>query len=538
MRTLSFFSLALLTAWSPLASAADLLPADRPIEQVIDHYIEARLQQEKVVPAGQIDDANLIRRLTLDLNGRIPTAAEVQAFVRSTDPAKRAKLIDRLMASPAFVRHQATEFDTMLMAGTNASIRDYLLKAFANNRSWDRIFRELLLPDENDPQQQGASAFMKPRLTDLDKLTNDVSVAFFGVNVSCARCHDHPLVPDWKQDHFFGMKAFFNRTFDNGGFLGERGYGVLKFKTTKGVEKQAKMMFLTGKVIEAPASSEPSNEEQKKEKAALEEAKRKKKAPPAPSFSARAQLVKVALEPEQRDFFARALVNRLWLRLHGHGLVAPLDQMHSENAPSHPELLTWLARDTVAHGYDVRRLLRGLVMSKTYSRSSRWDGEVTPALNLFAVARVRPLTPMQMATSLRLATSDPASFAADRKPQEVEKKIEQLEGSASGFARLIEQPHEDFQISVSEALLFSNNDRVLREFLAEGGDRLLTRLKQARNPREVIDLAVRNVCSRDPRPEEIPVLVEYLSKRADRPTEAQRQLIWALLTSAEFRFNY
>ena len=142
--------------WSvaPATGAADLLPADRPIGEVVDHYIDAVLRRGGVKPADPADDATLFRRLTLDLAGRIPTAAESRAYVASTDPDKRARLVDRLMASPGFVRHQATELDTMLMAGTRGSLRDYLVKAVGENRPWDQIFRELMLPDQTDKVQK------------------------------------------------------------------------------------------------------------------------------------------------------------------------------------------------------------------------------------------------------------------------------------------------------------------------------------------------------------------------------------------------
>src|SRR5262249_50296560 len=153
---LLFSSLALLLAApgadaTGLAAFADeLLPASKPIEEVVDHYIDTRLRQESVTPAPQADDANLVRRLTLDLAARIPTAAEARAYVESPDPAKRLKLVDRLLASPGFVRHQANEFDTMLMGTGNnrgRSLNDYLTRALKENRPWDRIFRELVLPD-------------------------------------------------------------------------------------------------------------------------------------------------------------------------------------------------------------------------------------------------------------------------------------------------------------------------------------------------------------------------------------------------------
>ena len=518
----------------------DLLPADWPIEQVVDHYVDARLRQVKVEPAPQVDDYTLIRRLTLDLVGRIPTLPESTAFVAATDSQKRVKLVDRLMASPAFVRHQATQFDAMMASanGRNSGgLRDYLVKSLGANKSWDRVFRELLLPDDADPAQKGASDFLKSRVADLDRVTNDVSVIFFGVSVSCAQCHDHPLVADWKQDHFFGMKSFFARTFDNGGFLAEREFGQVKFKPSKGPERQAKMMFLSGAAIDAPGQKEPNKDDEKKDREKFEKFKKDKKAPPPPVFSARAKLVEVALQTKESDYFSRSIVNRLWHRFIGFGLVMPLEQMHSENPPSHPALLNWLARDTAAHGYDLRRTIRGLVLSQAYSRSSRWKGDAPPAPALFAVGRLKALTPMQLATSLKIATSDPQAFEAV-KPDDLDKRIEGIEGSVRGFAGQIAQPTDDFQIGVSEALLFSNNDRLLRDFIGDGGDRLTNRLKNVTDPAKAADVLVRAILSRPPTADELAAMTDYISRRKDRLQEAYKQVIWALVSGAEFRFNY
>jgi hypothetical protein len=529
----------LLTACA--ARPAELLPPDRSVPAVIDQYVDAKLKASNVSPAAQADDYTLVRRLHLDLVGRIPTPAETRSYVESADSQKREKLVDRLMASAAFVRHQANQFEAMLAAptgrGNAGGLREYLGKAVGENRPWDRVFRELLAADESDPKTKGASEFVKARVTDLDRLTNDVSVLFFGVNVSCAQCHDHPLVTDWKQDHFYGMKSFFARTFDNGGFLAEREFGPVKFKPTKGPERQARMMFLTGTVVDAPGLKDPTKDEEKKEREKFDQAKKEKKAPAPPKFSARAKLAEVALQSKESEYFARAIANRLWHRFLGFGLVMPLDQMHSENRPSHPELLAWLARDVADHKYDLRRTIRGIVLSQTYSRSSKWTGEVPPAPSLFAVGRLKPLTPMQMATSLRVATADPQTFE-NAKPDDLEKRIEGLENSARGFASLFAQPTDDFQIGVNEALLFSNNDKIVREFLADGNDKLLGRVKTVPDNAKAIDLIVRSVLCRPATAEEQRVLQEYLGRRADRQPDACRQVIWALISGSEFRFSY
>ncbi len=525
------------TAW-----AGELLPPDRPIAAVVDHYIDGALRKAGIKAASPADDAALIRRLTLDLDGRIPSAVESRAFVASNDPEKRARLIDRLMASKGFVRHQATELDTMLMAGGTASLRDYLVRAAGENRPWDRIFRELMLPDQTDKDQKVAAEYLRQGVKDLDRLTADVSSTFFGVNISCAQCHDHPLVRDWKQDHFYGMKSFLSRTFVNGrenaGFLGEHAYGTIRFKTTEDVERQARLMFLTGRKVDDPGANEPTKEEQKKEKEGLERSKKDKVPPPPPKFSARAKLVEVALAPGDREFFARAIVNRIWHRLFGQGLVMPLDQMHSANPPSHPELLEWLARDTATHGYDLRRLVRGLVLSAAYARSSRWEGEQSPGPSLFAVAALRPLTPSQMASSLKLAAVDPESLPSDFQSEAFEKRIEALEQGARPLAGSFTTTGGDSQIGVAEALLFSNGKRIAGELLADGPDRLASRLQKTARPAEVIDIAVRNVLSRPPDDDEVRALGAYLGERTDRPDDACRQLVWILLTGAEFRFNH
>src|SRR5262249_47794055 len=161
-----------------------------------------------------------------------------------------------------------------------------------------------------------------------------------------------------------------------------------------------------------------------------------------------------------------------------------------------------------------------------------------PRPELFAVARVRPLTPPQLATALRVATADPATLPADLPPAEFEQRVERLEASARGFAAALEPPGENPQIGVSESLLFSNGERFQKEFLADGGDRLLGRLNKIADRGELIDTAVLCVLSRPATDEERHLLGEYLARRADRKAEACRQVVWALVTGAEFRFNH
>lgn len=535
----ALFAGALVAGPVPPCAADDLLPPDKPVEEAIDHYLDARLAKDGVVAAAQAGDANLLRRTMLDLVGRIPTAAEAKAYAASTDTNKRTALVDRLMTSPGFVRQQAAELDALLMRGTNQNLKEYLATSLEKNVPWDQMFREMIIGQEGDAEQKGAIKFIRSRAKDTDKLTADAGVLFFGVNVSCAKCHDHPLVPTWTQEHYFGMKSFFSRTYDVGEFIGEKEYGIVNYKTVQGESKDARLMFLTGEVLTEPESKEPDENAKKEEKKKLEELKKSKQAPPTAAYSRRARLVEIGLKETTQPYFARAIVNQIWNRLMGRGLVMPLDQMHEQNPPSHPDLLACLARDMQTHKYDLRRLIRGIVLSKAYSRTSEWDAsKERPADELFAIAIVRPLTPWQYGTSLRVAAASPEFFPADLKEDEFDNRVKQLEGAGRNIAGSLEYPENDFQVSVDEALLFSNSDKVKNELLRDGKEMLPTKLAEIKERREAMETAIWNIYSRPPVDEELTALEQFLHKHEDQPALAWKQAVWAMLTSGECRFNY
>jgi hypothetical protein len=517
-----------------LPASEPLLPADRPIAEVIDHYIDARLKQAKIDPAQSADDRTLARRLYLDLAGRIPTAAEARAYAQSTDTDKRAKLIDTLLSSPDYVRHNSNEFDELLRCDNPdaPSVRPYLLVAFRENRPWDRMFRELLgvTPDPTKPEQ-----FVLKRLKDTDMLARDVSSVFFGLNVSCAQCHKHPYIKSLTQDYYYGMKVFFARSYDFQGMLLERQHAQpVQYKAKDGKLHQAGPMFLDGTKVEMPPSAvadlaKATQDETKQIDELRKNYAKTKQLPPTVDFNLRSQLADVALQDENRERFARSIINRLWHRFHGHGLVMRLDQMHANNEASHPELLAWLSRDFIAHNYDLSRLIRGLVSSKTYARSSRHESTEPPAPELFAVARLRPLTPMQWGMSHRVA-SNPARL----KDGMTVKLLETLEKeSQQHFARIIEQPREELQIGITESMKLSNDATLLKLT----GDGLIPQLLKLPDRRQQIEEATWTVLSRPPTADEVTLLEAYLESRKDRLNEALQQMVWAMMNCGEFRFN-
>jgi hypothetical protein len=515
--------------------AAELLPPDRPLPEVVDHYIDARLAEKNVTPAPPAEEAILLRRTMLDLVGRIPTIEELRAYQADTDLAKREKLVDALLASDGYVRQQTDELYTLLMYPERRDrFREYLATAVKENRAWDQLFRELMLIDGQASAPEHSHEFLRGLVNDADKMTNEVSVKFFGVNVSCAKCHDHPLVGAWTQDHYYGMKSFFDRTFESEGAIGEREYGLVKYKPIDGDEREAKLMFLTGEVLSEPEQKTPTDDDKKREKEQLEQLRKNKQPPPAAQYSRRKRIVEAGLGPGGREFFSRAIANRLFNRFYGSGLVMPLDQLHDENPPTHPELLAWIARDLADHGYDLKRTIRGLVLSRAYARDSRWTSGDRPSSGLYAVAAVRPLTPRQLAASLKIALLDSEQLAKEMAPAQAAKRIDERARGSEGMAERFEVPGEDFQVGVDEALYFSNHQDAENE-VERGG--LFDALRKLDDPQR-IERAYQNVLLRSPDDEERQAMGAYLSQRTDRRDEATRQLVWALVTSTEFRFNY
>ena len=539
---LTVFFIAALRIPLSLAGNETLLPPEESIQNAIDHYVQQAIDSNGIPTAGPASDEAILRRTTLDLAGRIPTRAEQEWYESLPPEQRREKLVDRLLQLPDAAFHAANELDSMLLPNKpyDGEFRKYLLWATQQNRSWDQMFRDILEAKATDGPLKGANPFLRSRIRQVDDLTNDTAILFFGVNVSCAKCHDHPLVADWQQDHFYGMRAFFSRTYQTKkNVVAEKFFDEVKFKTTAGDEKIAAYMFLTGDVL--PDGTPTFSEDERK---ALEEkvrnAEQKEESEvPVPGFSPRRRLIELALHDRNAAFFSKNIVNRIWARMFGRGLVNPLDQMHSGNPPSHPELLEWLARDIKQHGYYLTRLVRGIALSKAYARSSEWTSAAEPPPGQYlAVAQSRPLTPRQLAASLRIATYGPEKWPAIDADDVWAKERESLENQANGWVREFEQPGEGFQVAVDEALFFNNNSRVQDDLLRDSGDSLIGHLKTIEDDEQVVAALWKIVLNRGPNADEQTAAVEWLHRNEDNRVEKIRQLAWTLLAGPEFRFNH
>ncbi|HVX10148.1 MAG TPA: DUF1549 domain-containing protein [Pirellulales bacterium] len=523
-------------------------PAAAPLHELVDQQIGAALASKGIAPAARAGDAEFLRRVYLDLTGSIPTLGEAKAFLDDKSPIKRQQLVDRLLNSPEYARQMQRVFDVVLMERRpaqhvgQAPWEEYLRNAFAANKPWDALVREILAADGADPNLRPAARFYLDRGGEPNLLARDVGRLFLGRDMQCAQCHDHPLVATYLQTDYYGLLAFFNRSFlftpktePKAVVFAEKAEGDVAFKS----------------VFVANATDQPARPHLPGEKEAdepqFEKGQEYAVAPaddvrPIPKYSRRSQLP-VVLPRGENVAFRRNIANRLWALMMGRGLVHPLDMQHDANPPSHPALLDLLGERFAVMGFDIKAFLRELALSETYQRSSELPpGVEALAAEAFAVAPLKPLSAEQLGLAALQATGITDVYRASLGPTLNEATLHEkvaanLPGFVGVFAGQAGQPEQDFQ-STLEQTLFMANGGVLRSWIAPQAGNLVDRLNRVTEPAAVAEQLYLCVLSRLPTAEEAAEFTACLQARAqDRPAAIQ-EWIWALLASDEFRFNH
>jgi hypothetical protein len=560
-----------------LLLSASNVAAGESLHRQIDRLIESKMEREA---APSATDGEFLRRVCLDLTGMVPTAAEARAFLDDPSPYKRQKLIDGLMAGPQYARHMQNVFDAMLMERRDdkhvpaTDWRAFLRGAFAANLPYNQLVSEILAADGTDPKTRGAAKFYLDRLADPNLLTRDVSRLFLGRDLQCAQCHDHPLIDDYKQSHYYGIFAFLNRTTlfgadpagvnKNSAVLAEKADGEVTFSSVF----KKKVSHQTGpRILDGPAAPEPRVPKGAEYLIAPDKAN---KVRPIPRYSRRGELAKRLVSAAVPQF-SRNIVNRLWAIMMGRGLVHPLDLDHAENPPADAELLDLMAREFVAIGYDIKTFLREVALTRAYQRSSEPPPVASPGDDIagdskFAVASLKPLTPEQLAWSVmqglglvamtrqkaeeKLDGNDPklrAIFQTDARRRAlritmIEESVhDQLQSDVMPFVRQFAaaagQPQDAIEPTVHQALFLSNG-RQIQTWLAPSNGSLVGRLAPLADAAAVAEELYLSLYSRRPTDEERADVAQYLSERGKERVPALQELAWAMLTSTEFRFNH
>lgn len=484
----------------------------------IDQQIDAKLTAKKVTPAPPADDAEFLRRVYLDLTGVIPSADTAAAFLKSRDPEKRAKLIDELLASPRYGKHQAETWETLLMIrdSTNRRLKsdpfvDWLTKRFNDNTPWNKLVSDLLTVTGTQEESGAATFFIALRTP--DKINDQVCRLFLGVRLECAQCHDHPFAP-WKRKDYWSMAAFFSKVRAGGKKVGkgepevvnERGQGKKTPLPDSALDLAPK--FLGGEVPKLSAG--------------------------APYRPALAQWLTTAENP----FFARAMVNRTWAQFFARGLVEPVDSINDSDAATHPELFKELTVQFTSSGFDLKRLIRGICNSRAYQRASGTTSEDAASDGLYARMAVKPLTPEQLYDSLSLVLGTRAETG--REARKAAKQAANPYGPKSPRAKFIaffDTPDgadpTEYATGIPQVLQLMNAPE-----MNEGAVLIDDALAQSRNPAEAVDRLYLATLSRYPTKAERARVDAFFKQGARPPREALADLLWVLLNTSEFTLNH
>ena len=343
--------------------------ADETFAQRIDRLL-AESNPGLAVPVSA--DFEFLRRISLDLVGRVPSVQEARDFAANADPNKRAALIDRLLASPEFSRHFSNVLNVMFNERRPdkgipaAEWQAYLFESVQQNKHFDQLAREILAADGADPALRPAAKFYLDREGEPNLVTRDVGRIFFGMDLQCAQCHDHPLIEDYYQTEYYGLYAFLSRGFvfidkkdKDKPYFAEKAEGDVSFLSVFTKKPGLTDPRLPTGTIVADTAVKFGEEYL----VAPAEGVR-----PVPRYSRRSQLAARATDGTNRAF-NRNIANRLWAYLMGRGLVEPLDLHHGANPPSNPQVLEALTDEVVRQKFDVRAILRELATTKAYQGS-------------------------------------------------------------------------------------------------------------------------------------------------------------------------
>lgn len=516
------------------------------MHETIDKEIAKGIQTGTPQPIPQCTDLEFLRRTSLDLVGSIPTVAKVREFLANKSPNKRQEWVESLLQSPAHSWYFARVLDVQWMEGrpdkhvNGGEWRKYLRESLAANKPLDQLAREILVADGTEEKTRPAAKFYLDRDAEPHLLTRDISRLFLGANWQCAQCHDHPRIEDYKQELYYGLFAFLNRSYvftdpkTKKAVLAEKADGEASYQSVFDPAKVNKTSL--PKVGVRAALSEPKMEKGKEYEVAPAKDIRG-----VPKYSRRAQLAGEIANPAFAPF-ARNAANRLWAHMMGRGLVHPLDLEHGDNLPSHPELLDALGREMIRMKYQHREFLSQVAQSRVYGKSSLLpEGVKEPKPEEYLLAAVRPLTNEQFAFSMiqaaGFADAERQALGAKLTEDALQARLEQQ--AAPVLNTLAGQPGQtaSYEARVEQALFLANNT-FLQSLIAPRPGSLPARLAALSDPVAFAEELYLGVLTRFPTVDEKKEIALALEKAGNEKTKLIKDEIWALITSVEFRFSY
>jgi len=539
------------TAWfsSQLAVARVIAPfpntippetfSAAPRANVIDDRVLEQLEKLHLAPAPPCDDATFLRRCLLDTIGRLPTPEEVRSYVADTSPGKRERLVELVLARPEFIDYWAYKWsDVLLVSG--AKLRPDAVNAYARwirdrvaeNTPWDRLVREVVTA-RGSSLDNGATNFFAVH-QDPETMAENVSQAFMSLSIGCAKCHNHPL-EKWTNDQYYAFANLFAR-------VRAKGWGG---DARSGNGERTLFVDARGDLLQ-PRTGRPQ--------------------PPAPLDAAplpeddagdrREPLARWLTSPDNPSF-TRSIVNRVWANFFGLGLVEPVDDLRVTNPASNEPLLDALCRHTVAHGYDLKSLMRLILLSETYRRSSTPIPENRADRKWFARAYPRRLMAEVLSDAIadvtgvrdqytEIVLSDGSSekvqgYDADTRALQLRDAAVRnyfLKAFGRNAREITCECERSNQPSLVQVLHLSNGSTINDKLAAKTG--WLTQiLATDPTPATLVADAWLRCLGRPPTDaERTPVEALIAAATADERRAVVEDMYWSLLTSREFLFRH
>ena len=525
----------------PPVEALPASASDEAVVTFINHRIQDGWKAANIEPSPFATDEEWVRRVYLDVIGRIPTTTEAEQFLKSNQSDKHQRLIQKLTANPSYVTNWSTIWTRLLIGRTTTrdinrrALQDFLVQSFADNRPWNDIVFDLVSA-EGDADTNGATNFLLAHLNnEAVPATAITTRLFLGTQIQCTQCHNHPF-NDATQSQFWEINSFFKQT-----------KVVRKKIQARDGEKQSSQLALvslskggttfyeTRQGLMQPAYPKYSGV----------------KVSDAPDVNRRQELAKLMTSGNDQQL-ARAMVNRMWAHFFGYGFTRPIDDMGYHNSPTHPELLNELANQFVDSGYDIRQLIEWICLSDAYRLSSQFashnesdnpDDGSTPN---FSRMYVKQMTAEQLYDSLQV-TANPALVVSDY--SNAWNKMQKRDQWLQQFVYTHENEENDetttFDGTITQALTMMNGSLVRNSLDVKQEGSILAAVLKERSPDTRIKKLSLAALTRYPSSRELAELkrlvkerTRFLTSQNVPPQTAVQQsyqdIYWAYLNSNEF----
>ncbi|QDU48849.1 DUF1549 and DUF1553 domain-containing protein [Gimesia panareensis] len=511
----------------PLGVEVANLPKSK---NLIDEAVFGKLKELGIPPSPVADDATFMRRVYIDITGGTPSEDEVQKFLADKDPAKRDKLIDKLIDSPAYADYFANKWNMVLrnkklqpvdIAGTNAFYQ-WIWDSLYENKPYNEFVGDIL--SASGEFRQNPAVVWYREVNTVEEQVEDTAQLFLGLRIQCARCHHHPF-EKWSQDDYYGLAAFFSRVGTKDptlGSIGTRGFRDQRVYHKEGV---------------ASAKNIRSGENLKPTALGMQPMEL------SPERDPRVALVQW-LSRTDNPFFAKALVNRYWKHFFGRGIVEPEDDMRATNPPANPELLDGLAKHFVESGFDLKELVRQICRSNAYQLSSLPNEYNLKDKQNFSRYYPKRLTAEVLYDVFHQVTNSSQRFSglpADTKAIQITDAT-----SAPYFLKVFGQPQADTacecersqSANLAQSLHLLNSKEVQDKITGASSRAAMLAKDTKRTDEEKVKELYRWVYARAPKDEEMKFALSYIARHKEKPQIAYEDIIWALINTKEFLFNH